>query len=268
MNFSAVIPAADLAIANAALAEVDGVPTEWGDNNFSIPAHDGSGSGASHAALHAWDMPDFIAAVKALPNVQWSELPGDPKDRIADALSKVGAEWGAQAKPLTGQVTPGLHEDDDGQMWLVIQPFDRSVFTQALADLPALVRRARTPGVAEPWVQPLDGENAYRVLDPWTGAGEVATHEGKTWRVTQGDGAGNNVFEPGTLNAGWEEVDPVTFEPIAPKGIEWVEGDTFAVGDERTYQGVLYRCITAHTAFVGAGWTPPASPTLWTEVVT
>lgn len=43
----------------------------------------------------------------------------------------------------------------------------------------------------------------------------------------------------------------------------WVEGGTYKVGQTVTYQGRSYRCLQAHTAWVGAGWTPATSPTLW-----
>lgn len=43
----------------------------------------------------------------------------------------------------------------------------------------------------------------------------------------------------------------------------WVEGGTYTVGQTVTYQGRSYRCLQAHTAWVGAGWTPATSPTLW-----
>ena len=202
MSVAAVIPLTELLSANAVL-EAQG----FGEGNFSVPLYDAPR--ANFAALHAWDNTAFAGAVKSAPGVKWSEIAGRPPDRVVDAVAKLAptATWASNAKPLAGPVTPGLHfdpDDFDGPLWWVIQPFDRAVFTQPLDELPALVRRARTPGVALPWVQPLDQFDAYRALDPWTGAGEVATHNGKTWRVTQGDGAGNNVWQPGVF--GWEEI--------------------------------------------------------------
>lgn len=47
----------------------------------------------------------------------------------------------------------------------------------------------------------------------------------------------------------------------APPAGEWVVEAAYAVGDEVTYQGVLYRCLQAHTS--QADWTPPAVPALW-----
>ncbi|MEU8272566.1 lytic polysaccharide monooxygenase [Sphaerisporangium sp. NPDC049002] len=49
----------------------------------------------------------------------------------------------------------------------------------------------------------------------------------------------------------------------APGGT-WKAGTAYAVGAQVTYNGVLYRCIQAHTAL--AGWEPPNVPALWQRV--
>lgn len=41
----------------------------------------------------------------------------------------------------------------------------------------------------------------------------------------------------------------------------WAPGQSVSIGDLRTYNGVTYSCIQAHTT--QAGWTPPAVPALW-----
>lgn len=43
----------------------------------------------------------------------------------------------------------------------------------------------------------------------------------------------------------------------------WAVGVAYAVGDRRTYEGKLYRCVQAHTS--QADWAPPVVPALWTE---
>ena len=48
-------------------------------------------------------------------------------------------------------------------------------------------------------------------------------------------------------------------------GPAWAEGKTYTVGQEVSYQGNEYKALQAHTAFVGAGWNPAATPTLWTK---
>jgi hypothetical protein len=76
------------------------------------------------------------------------------------------------------------------------------VRAQAPGWVQALVRRwARVPGSVAPWVQPLDQFDAYKLLNPFTGQPDKATHNGQTWRVSQADGAGNNVWAPGAF--GW-----------------------------------------------------------------
>jgi chitodextrinase len=43
----------------------------------------------------------------------------------------------------------------------------------------------------------------------------------------------------------------------------WAEGNTYNVGDSVTYNGASYTALQTHTAFVGAGWTPASTPSLW-----
>ena len=45
----------------------------------------------------------------------------------------------------------------------------------------------------------------------------------------------------------------------------WQEGNTYAVGTSVDYNGKTYSALVTHTAYVGAGWNPAASPTLWKE---
>lgn len=44
----------------------------------------------------------------------------------------------------------------------------------------------------------------------------------------------------------------------------WSDSDDYAVGDRVSYDGTLYKCLTAHTS--QASWTPPVSPSLWVRV--
>lgn len=46
----------------------------------------------------------------------------------------------------------------------------------------------------------------------------------------------------------------------------WQSGVAYAVGDRRKYEGLLYRCVQAHTS--QADWTPPAVPALWVRTST
>lgn len=45
----------------------------------------------------------------------------------------------------------------------------------------------------------------------------------------------------------------------------WSSAATYAVGDRVRYDGVLYRCLTTHTA--QETWTPTDAPSLWAKVL-
>ena len=45
----------------------------------------------------------------------------------------------------------------------------------------------------------------------------------------------------------------------------WNSSAAYAVGDRVRYDGVLYKCLQAHTA--QSGWTPTAAPSLWAKVL-
>lgn len=47
---------------------------------------------------------------------------------------------------------------------------------------------------------------------------------------------------------------------------KWEVGVAYAVGDRRQYDGLLYRCVQAHTS--QADWMPPAVPALWVRTST
>ncbi len=46
----------------------------------------------------------------------------------------------------------------------------------------------------------------------------------------------------------------------------WAEGTSYKVGDRVTYNGRAYEALVAHTAYVGAGWNPAATPSLWKDL--
>lgn len=46
----------------------------------------------------------------------------------------------------------------------------------------------------------------------------------------------------------------------------WESGVAYAVGDRRQYNGLLYRCVQAHTS--QADWTPDVVPALWVRTST
>lgn len=202
MSFTAETPVTNIAAANAALAAANG--GKWGPNNFSIPVYTGGALPSVAVMHHLPNDPAFRAACAALAGVTVRDY-GQLVVGMDATATAAGGRWGGNAPLLQGQVTPGLYRDPaGGALWWVIQAFDRAVFTAALSTYPALVRQARVPGEVTPWVQPIDAFNAYKLANPFTGLPDVVLHLGQTWRVTQGDGSGSNVWEPGVF--GWELV--------------------------------------------------------------
>ena len=199
MSMVAIIPVAHILTANEALNELG-----HGPNNFSVPAY--TGASATHGALHSWSDPVFEADVKAIPNVVWEISDGDPTVRTKELIEAQGAKWGAQAPELpdTGYVIAGDLYRYNSLLWSVIQTFDRSVYSEPPETYPALIRTVHEPGVVAPWKQPIDQYDTYKLVNPFNGKPDQCTHNGKTWVVTQGDGSGNNTWEPGVF--GWEEV--------------------------------------------------------------
>ena len=47
---------------------------------------------------------------------------------------------------------------------------------------------------------------------------------------------------------------------------DWEIGKAYAVGDRVKYNGLLYRCVQAHTS--QADWTPDITPALWVRTST
>jgi hypothetical protein len=89
--------------------------------------------------------------------------------------------------------------------------------------------------------------------------GDIVSFEGLLYRVIQAH----------TTQSDWAPpIVPALFnrvrEPQDNSPLEWVAGESVSVGDERLYQGTLYRAIQAHTT--QADWTPPAVPALWAVV--
>lgn len=47
---------------------------------------------------------------------------------------------------------------------------------------------------------------------------------------------------------------------------DWEDGKAYAVGDRVKYDGLLYRCVQAHTS--QSDWTPDKTPALWVRTST
>lgn len=170
----------------------------FGPGNFSVACYSGSTPRPTHAALHSWGTPAFVAAVKAINGVQWSETGADPVVATKALIEAQGAQFGAEAPDLAGQLAASrIYRYEDGSLWWTLQAYNASVFSEHPSTYPALIRRCRTPGAYEPWIQPLGAGYEYKLLDPFTGQPERCAHNGANWRTI----VDNNVWEPGVY--GW-----------------------------------------------------------------
>lgn len=191
--FSASIPVASMQAANATL-----LAAGYGAYNFSVPAY--NNANPSLGVLHSWHNPAFEAAVTALAGVVIQQELSTP---VATTNAVTGSSaWRAEAQALVGSVTPGLYYDANDKLWYVIQAYDTAIWPDPTA-IPALIRAAKIPGEILPWVQPIDQYDAYKLYNPFTKEGDLCTHNGFRWKVTQADGAGNNIWEPGVF--GWTQ---------------------------------------------------------------
>ena len=59
-----------------------------------------------------------------------------------------------------------------------------------------------------------------------------------------------------------DDEDALEAVQLFPK---WDAEASYAVGDRVQYEGILYRCLQAHTA--QEGWTPTAAASLWAKVL-
>lgn len=195
-NFAAIIPASAMGSTNGGLNEGG-----WGADNFSVPAF--NGPNPTHVLLHSWRDEALFNAVAAIPGAV-IVIDQEPWTLVTDVTIQTGTTWAQDAKPLEGIATPGLYftMGDDRKYWWVIQQYDTAIWPDPVA-VPALVAPARMPGEITTWVQPLNQFTAYFLVNQFTGQPDEVAHNGKIWVVSQGDGAGLNIWEPGVF--GWME---------------------------------------------------------------
>jgi len=207
MSFTCRIPVANIVAANAALAAQG-----HGPQNFTIPVWT-SGPLPTHATLNHGGRDDiFQAHCAALPGAV--VLTGAKIGSLMpETMAEMGARWGDNAPLLQGQVTPppggGIFRAvpaDGGGLWFVITGFDRNVFSLPLSTYPSLCRKAKVPGLIEPWVQPNDQFDAYYTKNAFTGQPDRVTHNGRLWRSTVADPT-PNVWPPGTAGV-WADEGP------------------------------------------------------------
>ena len=59
-------------------------------------------------------------------------------------------------------------------------------------------------------------------------------------------------------------IDEVTSTENIDVFSPWAEGIAYPVGAIRSFNGILYRCVQAHTSQID--WMPDETPSLWTEI--
>jgi chitinase len=74
------------------------------------------------------------------------------------------------------------------------------------------------------------------------------------------------VFAPSSMAA--VSGAPLRVAAVVCTAPSWAEGNTYTAGTQVTYAGKLYSALVTHTAYVGAGWNPAATPSLWRDLGT
>ena len=83
--------------------------------------------------------------------------------------------------------------------------------------------------------------------------GDLATYQGVTFRCRQAH-TSQPGQEPPRVPALWER-------PGAAGVAPWANQTAYVVGSGVSFDGLVYRCLQAHTS--QPDWTPPATPALW-----
>lgn len=88
---------------------------------------------------------------------------------------------------------------DEGQVWLLIQPYNAALYEGRPSTLRALWALAHTknPAKAKPWVAPLGTSGMYMTGECYKDA------DGKVWRCIND----NTVHDAAALPSGWEVVE-------------------------------------------------------------
>ena len=68
------------------------------------------------------------------------------------------------------------------------------------------------------------------------------------------------------MNLATSYLDDEQAESVTELFPQWESGTAYEIGDRRQYDGLLYRCVQAHTS--QDDWTPPAVPALWVRTST
>ena len=159
-----------------------------------------------------------------------------------------GAAGDYNPLPDSGEVIAGEIYGYDGGLVIVRQTHTRT--GHAPGDVPALFSVYRPDAEAT---------LAWIANEPVL-VGTQREYDGVVYAAIQAHTTQED-WTPDATPALWSVV---VAEPEPGETPAWAAGQTVAIGDLRTYNGVTYRCIQAHTT--QAGWTPPVVPALWAAV--
>lgn len=162
------------------------------------------------------------------------------------------AERGAWAQPVVGGFPIGWLTVHAGKLWRSTTP--NNVFEPGVSGW----REETLDGAAPaPYRQPTGAHDAYKHGEriTWT--------DGKIYEATRS----GVVHSPTQHAASWTLVTIVTSTPppVTVTYEPWVAGKAYPVGWSVSFGGRNYRVKQAHTS--QAGWTPPAVPALFDEIV-
>jgi chitin-binding protein len=191
-----------------------------------------------HVLFSAWQRSDSTEAFYACSDVDFgggTTPPGTPSD-----MKQIGQVSAAQDLPAGSAVK-------------------LRVFNGAGNDLETISITLTAAAAKAVWL----GQIATQV-NQTSGYLKVGTLQGGSVIVPSGATVMDVYLQHASSGASYAmDVVLPTTPPNPPGGTAWAEGASYTVGQVVSYQGRQYRCLQAHTAYVGAGWTPAASPTLW-----
>jgi len=194
-----------------------------------------------HVLFSAWQRSDSTEAFYACSDVDFgggTTPPGTPSD-----MKQIGQVSAAQDLP------PG-------------STVKLRVFNGAGNDLETISITLGTAAAKAVWL----GQIAAKV-NQTSGYLKVGTLQGGSVIVPSGATVMDVYLQHANSGASYAmDVVLPTTPPNPPGGTAWTEGASYTVGQIVNYQGRQYRCLQAHTAYVGAGWTPASSPTLWQAI--
>ena len=96
--------------------------------------------------------------------------------------------------------------------------------------------------------------------------------EGETWTRTDGVQFHGLMIAPAKnydrilTDVAISYLDDDQAETVTALFPDWEDGKAYAVGDRVKYNGLLYRCVQAHTS--QSDWTPDKTPALWVRTST